>query len=366
MDDPSNVLVFAEWNDPHAAAIKWALARNGVEAVVAPTIDRLTRRFSIHMDGDGLSSYTEQMPDMPRKPRSVWFRRPDRPQARDCHEADIEFIGQQWRYFQKNVADLNEALIGSLWVNRPPAAYAAEGKLLQLSVARELGMPFPELVVTDRAEDVARFVQRWRSVVYKTFHPHAWQSASSRKIYSMGVTRIDPDTELPGDAIAACPGIFQRYIDKSFDIRVTVVGDRLFAVKILKHSGEAYVDWRQSVLAEETRMEPVTLPDAWERHIRRLMQRLGLVFGCVDLVADRDGNLYFLEINQAGQFLFVEQKEPAVPLLRAVTAMLASARCDYSMKDSVDVRFADYHASDDHAEVAASHADTPLRVAVEA
>lgn len=40
------------------------------------------------------------------------------------------------------------------------------------------------------------------------------------------------------------------------------------------------------------------------------MDALGLVFGCIDLVADDHDELHFLEINQAGQFLFVEHDAP--------------------------------------------------------
>lgn len=77
--------------------------------------------------------------------------------------------------------------------------------------------------------------------------------------------------------------------------------------------------------------------------LRRLMESLGLVFGCIDLVAGEHDVLHVLEINQAGQFLFVEHDTPELPLLRATAAMLAVGRPDHSL-DTIadDVSYATY------------------------
>jgi hypothetical protein len=72
------------------------------------------------------------------------------------------------------------------------------------------------------------------------------------------------------------------------------------------------------------------------------MDALGLVFGCIDLVADDHDELHFLEINQAGQFLFVEHDAPDVPLLRAMAAMLAEGRSDYALETIAELSYADF------------------------
>jgi hypothetical protein len=78
------------------------------------------------------------------------------------------------------------------------------------------------------------------------------------------------------------------------------------------------------------------------------MQKLGLVYGCIDLVVDTAGSIYFLEVNQAGQFLFVEEALPSMPLLAAMTAMLGAGRSDYAIDESNRLRFADYTRTDDY------------------
>ena len=74
----------------------------------------------------------------------------------------------------------------------------------------------------------------------------------------------------------------------------------------------------------------------------------GLVFGCIDLVMDRQGQFHFLEVNQAGQFLFVEELCPDYPVLKAMVALLASGRVDGDLDAFDDVTMAQFRASDDY------------------
>ncbi|RAP59539.1 hypothetical protein [Oleiagrimonas sp. MCCC 1A03011] len=351
------VLILAKWNEPHTAALRWSLDRMGIPTRIAPDFSRVGQRISIHADDGGTHWWSDACPETPR---SIWFRRPEMPEPKQCMEADREFLTIQWKLFQRNLFDLGTKLLDTLWINDPAAAYAAESKLVQLQAAAELGIPFPDMVVTNHAEDVTRLIERWGQVIYKTFYPHSWVSRSEGTLYDLGVTLLDADSELPEASIAMCPGIFQRYIEKTEDIRVTVIGDRIFAVRVLKHAGGAYLDWRQKVLANETRVEMVQLPATWEDHIRRLMKKLGIVIGCADLVVDQQGDMYFLEINQAGQFLFVEEKLPEVPLLRAMTAMLIQGRCDYSLDACDPVHFRDYKQSAEHQRVMDSYGEVAL------
>jgi glutathione synthase/RimK-type ligase-like ATP-grasp enzyme len=355
----AGVAILSERIDQHASAVQWALTRNGIPSFVVPDVNAFAKRVSIHANEDGLAWRTYGADAHAMALRSVWFRRPKPPEPGHCLEEDKQFLSQQLKLFQKNVFDLDSHLIDALWINRPTSALLTESKLLQLREAQAVGLAFPEMVVTNRAEDVAQLIKRWGRVVYKSFYPHTWHSASQNTYHSVGVVLLDEHSELSEASIAMCPGIFQRYIDKKLDIRVTVVGDRMFAVEILKQNGGAFLDWRTSVSDDESVMKPCRLDQALEQKIRALMSRLGIVFGCIDLVVDRDNNVFFLEVNQAGQFLFVEDKVREVPLLQAVTAMLAEGRCDYSMDSHKPVRLAEYLASDEYQQAAQSN-DQPL------
>lgn len=351
----ATVAIFAEEIDLHARAVRWALARNGVLTVMVPDVSGLADRFSIHADGKGLVWGSYGADTSPVNFRSAWFRRPQPPNPTHCLEEDKPFVAQQWKLFQKNVFDLGNQVLDVLWVNQPHCALRAESKLLQLHEACIVGLDFPELVVTNRTQDVAQLIKRWGRVVYKSFYPHTWQSASLGTYQSVGVVLLDEHSDLPDASIAMCPSIFQRYIDKKSDIRVTVIGDRMYAMEIVKSDGRAFLDWRSSTMDEVCVMKPFQLGHVIQQKLKALMSRLGIVFGCIDLVIDRDNNVFFLEVNQAGQFLFVEDKDGSLPMLQSVTALLMEGRCDYSLEAGKKVSLADYFASDEYQEALKSN-----------
>jgi glutathione synthase/RimK-type ligase-like ATP-grasp enzyme len=57
----------------------------------------------------------------------------------------------------------------------------------------------------------------------------------------------------------------------------------------------------------DVKYEPYELPEDIVASLKTLMQKLGLVYGAIDLRLTPDGQYVFLEINPAGQFLFIEE-----------------------------------------------------------
>jgi glutathione synthase/RimK-type ligase-like ATP-grasp enzyme len=363
MDAP--VFILSSTDDPHASALAWALQRNGVSSRLNPSVrvDQNTR-ISIHIDERGQQQLTLDGLGAQRV-RSIWHRRPALPDAGHCLEADRNFIKGQWKYMQKNIFDLANDLVDTLWVNRPRAAEFAESKLAQLQAAHAAGLKVPDTVIGNDATDVAALIARWDRAVFKTFYPQNWQSESSGRSYEMSVVPLDASTPLPDAAIGISPGIYQRYIDKVLDLRVTIIGDQLFAVQMQKSNGEAYFDWRPHSCDENMRMMVFSVSTPLETKLRDMMQRLGIVFGCVDLVVDRQGDIYFLEVNQAGAFLFVEESLPELPILRAMAAMLSAGRTNYSIDDCIDIRFSSYLDSDQYREINAMQREVARQVAME-
>ena len=80
------------------------------------------------------------------------------------------------------------------------------------------------------------------------------------------------------------------------------------------------------------------------RRCTELLARLGLVFGCFDFVVTPEGRAVFLEVNQAGQFLFVEEYT-GQPLLDAFAELLIQAKPDFAWSaEGAAIRFADVAA----------------------
>jgi glutathione synthase/RimK-type ligase-like ATP-grasp enzyme len=277
----------------------------------------------------------------------VWNRRLQDPEP-TCDDADRNFATREWKLFQRNVFTAADAYGDALWVNPLPEAVRAECKLVQLSACRRIGLPFPETVVTTDAAQVDLLRKKWGRIVFKSFLIHQWQDRQTGQQHSVGVTLLDTHSELPADSIAICPGIYQRYIEKAFDVRVTVMGSHLFAMSLRHRQEGGFVDWRIHTNHPELAAEAIVLPSAVESKLRAFMQAMGLVFGCIDLAVDRDGNYFFLEVNQAGQFLFVEDLVPAYPILQAMTGLLIGGRLDSTGEALKQVTMAEFRASDDY------------------
>ena len=126
------------------------------------------------------------------------------------------------------------------------------------------------------------------------------------------------------DALAACPAIFQEYVDKQVELRITIVGDKVFTAAIhSQEHAETQVDFRRLALlpAAQVRHTVFELPPEIRGKLLNLMNRLGLAFGCVDMILTPEGDFVFLEVNASGQWGWIEQST-GMPITAALVELL--------------------------------------------
>lgn len=103
------------------------------------------------------------------------------------------------------------------------------------------------------------------------------------------------------------PVIFQEKIDKKCDIRVTVIGQQIFAAEIMASHSKFILDWRASEI-EKLEYRVHKLPGTIEAKCLSLVKELGLTFGAIDLALTDKGDYFFFEINPNGQWAWIEPK----------------------------------------------------------
>lgn len=113
--------------------------------------------------------------------------------------------------------------------------------------------------------------------------------------------------------------LFQEWVPKRYDARVTVVGKRIFGVAIHASSSDAYLDWR--IDYSSLRYQPVEPPARVSNGIFAYMKHFSLLYGAFDF-AVTDDQWYFLECNANGQFGWIES-ESGLPITAAVADLLA-------------------------------------------
>jgi hypothetical protein len=98
------------------------------------------------------------------------------------------------------------------------------------------------------------------------------------------------------------------------------VGDEFFVGEVRSPAGGYAFDYRMDL--ETAAISKGKLLPETEAKLRLLMSRLGLVYGAIDLRRTPDDAEVFLEINPAGQWLFVEEKTE-LPITAALAGLLA-------------------------------------------
>ncbi len=142
-----------------------------------------------------------------------------------------------------------------------------------------------------------------------------------RVIYTSPVQDL---RELLDPALGKTAHMFQEQIRKAFEARATVVGTRVFAVRIDAGSPAARTDWRSDY--DALAYSRIELPPDVAAGLVNLHQRLGLVYGASDLICDEAGSWIFLETNQAGEWGWLAA-ETGVPIATALADLLAGDSC---------------------------------------
>jgi glutathione synthase/RimK-type ligase-like ATP-grasp enzyme len=212
----------------------------------------------------------------------------------------------------------------TLWVNPLASAQRAEQKVLQLITAKAVGWSIPKTLISNDFDKVkAFFHEHENGIIYKAFTPGKWRNAdgSATVLRTAAVTAASLTHP---EAVSACPGIYQEHIQKTYELRVTVIGNTVLAAKIDSQAKGKSVDWRYDGQLMDIALTATNLPEHISNLCIRLCQSLDLVFGCIDLIVDSAGKYIFLEVNQAGQFLWNETLAPGLPLLDTFCRFLAT------------------------------------------
>jgi RimK family alpha-L-glutamate ligase len=177
---------------------------------------------------------------------------------------------------------------GIVVMNSPRAIERCVDKFYTDALMREANLPTPETIVCERAEEALAAIRRMGEAVIKPIFGSMGH----------GMVRVsDPDVAYrvvrPLEQMKAVFYV-QRAIDHGGrDLRAFVVGGAVIAA--IERKAPAG-DWRSNVSrgASATRID---LPSDAERLAVRAAAAVGADYAGVDLVRDRDGRLFVLEVN---------------------------------------------------------------------
>jgi len=124
-------------------------------------------------------------------------------------------------------------------------------------------------------------------------------------IYTTKIER--QDLEKIND-IHYAPCMFQEYVPKKTEFRVTIIGDIINSAEIFSQkSTKTMHDWRKYDNFDKTLYHTAKLPNTIEEQLLKLMKKMGLKFGGVDLIRTPSDDFIFLEVNPNGRWWWIQE-----------------------------------------------------------
>ena len=195
----------------------------------------------------------------------AYFRRPLVSFSDASLGAYRHYVTTEWNAFLKALY----AIVGDRWFSHPNAIFLAEDKSRQIRLAHEVGFNVPETVITNDLDAVKEIQQDFKLVAKPMRQALIDDGNIASVIFTSSVGTLSEDDFA---SVSVCPAIFQRCITKDIDIRVTVVGRRVFSVAIHSQSTEeTKTDWRRGSNPDLPH-EVITLPEDVAEKCVRIVQ----------------------------------------------------------------------------------------------
>src|SRR5919197_1112110 len=196
---------------------------------------------------------------------AAWFRR-----AGNLYETRLSMTSEKLDNYVKTQSQATVSALCSslqtLWVSHPLTLRRGEVKALQLAEASKAGLKTPDTLISNDVAQATTFVDALGDA-----------DCAIKPLMALGVTdeqgfRLPLTTTLPRghslESVALAPTMFQPYVDKAFELRCVVIGERIFCAKMDSQANEdSRLDWRGGSPEHEI----FTLPEQVQASLRRLM-----------------------------------------------------------------------------------------------
>ena len=239
---------------------------------------------------------------------AIWDRRPLEPEELliNYDEQTNKFLLEEargfiqfLRFYLRNIYS-----IGSIVEDRPAAS-----KMLQLAVARELGIRTPDTIFSNNKESFLPVLKKYEDISLKPIGADSFFTDDEMEyvFYSRKAKAGDIIAQ-PNEAFWQTVCFLQNYVEKKYELRITVCNEDVIACKIDSQSlddDKGKVDWRQGY-DYGLKQEIVEIPNEIKTFCTSFLKEMHLNFGCFDFIVTPNDEYVFLECNPNGQWLWIE------------------------------------------------------------
>jgi 8-oxo-dGTP pyrophosphatase MutT (NUDIX family)/glutathione synthase/RimK-type ligase-like ATP-grasp enzyme len=202
-------------------------------------------------------------------------------------------------------------------VNHPAHTQAAQSKADVLAQAARCGLRVPDSWIGNHPPGARNFAtQGPGGTVIKSLSQPVIQETGRRS--TLYTRPVDPDQL--DETVSITAHHLQHQVIKQFEVRLVVVGAEMLAARIDAHSPAARQDFRADY--PSLTYSVVDVPEAVRSGVRRLMAHYGLLYAALDLLVDKAGTWWLVDLNPAGQWGWLQQHLPDLDIAGAMTRLL--------------------------------------------
>jgi ATP-GRASP peptide maturase of grasp-with-spasm system len=234
----------------------------------------------------------------------VWLRKLDV----YANESINNKLGNIHKWIKDEYSVFTKSLMLSLkkakWLCNSDAQYL--NKIDVLNQARQCGLNIPETIVTNNKIALENHLEKFPKSITKCISD-GMSIKLKDKSYLLSTTLIckGKTLDIPDFFV---PSIVQEYIEKEVELRIFYLDGAFFTAAIFSQKqAHTTVDFRINLIdKKDSRIVPFELPENIKLSLTDLMQKINLNTGSIDMIYSKDKRYYFLEINPAGQYDWVD------------------------------------------------------------
>lgn len=320
------ILIISHTQDYHVEKVLDILNENQTN-YFALNLDRFPKQYLLNQTFSNGSLYST-LEDTVTKQRltlsnvgAIWLRKPAdfSYQQTDMDGSTLKFANQETEHA------LFSALydLDCFWLSHPKYLRASMWKGEQLKRAARLGFNIPDTLISNDPDKIRSFYLKHQNVVYKVMSDPV---ITQDNLPSQGVatTLIDEDMLEDTDSLQLLPNQFQAYVDKAYELRVTIIAGKIFTAKIDSQIyPETQIDCRN--LNVQVPMSVYQLPEKIAHLCLRFIESYSLNYSAIDIIVTPENDYVFLENNPNGQFMFIEENVPELEIANALVDTLEKA-----------------------------------------
>lgn len=224
--------------------------------------------------------------------KAIYYRKVTMPKLDDY---DSNYKDYMYKEIFSVISGIAETF-GKTVLTTPSVLRRADNKILQLKWSKKVGFKTATSLITNFDNAANKFITKFDESVIKPLSTGRIINGNNLSIIQTNLVQ----GKVTG--LESSPAYFQEFLDKDYEVRVTVVNKDFFSVKI---ESSNKIDWRKS--GTKISYDVINLPSIIKEKCLQIMDLANLKFAAFDFIV-KDNEYYFLEFNANGQWLWLEKE----------------------------------------------------------